>query len=342
MTAVSAPPTATGLAAIAPLAVAGNNAAAGNNGLPADFASMLKVLQSLTGEITPTANGSAAPMDSGFSAVLQELKANESDDNDDAVDIAAMLSQLGAQTATPPTLPALTPEASRANLVMLPGSDDEGTPAHKVQEMPPLSTAVESSDEPASLAGKSLGEGTPEFSLPDTPATDPASLRSADVNPARGPHTERAKLDVAVPVQSPNWSNEVGQRVVWMAKNNVQEAQLSVNPPHLGPIEITLSLKDDSATARFFSPHAEVREVLEQALPRLREMLAGAGVQLGQSDVGAQSQQAFQQFAGRQNGNGNGHPSFSEEHPSLHAPHAVNQTGAVHARQGNGLVDTFV
>lgn len=177
---------------------------------------------------------------------------------------------------------------------------------------------------------------------PSDTRSDPGLARPAGQHQASSPHTERARLDVATPVRSPNWSAEVGQRVVWMVSNNIQEAQLSINPQNLGPIEITLSLNDDQATAHFASPYPEVREALEEALPRLREMLAGAGVQLGQSNVGAESQQASQQPANRHGSSASGHPNFGEEHPSLLPDNAVIQTATVHPFARNGLVDTFV
>lgn len=342
MTAVSAPPPAAGLAAISSApGVAGNSANAGNNGLPADFASMLKALNQPAGEIAPELAAPSATADPRFAAVLNELQAASGDnietEEDAPVDIALMLGQITAQAA----IPGLN-QAATANAVALDAKREAAGQAGKGREVSSALLQTKLADDPAGLLKKDPGEAKPEFSLAETPAAEHASLRAGEVSSTRGLHAEKAKLDVATPVHSPNWSAEVGQRVVWMARNNVQEAQLSVNPPHLGPIEITLSLKDDAATARFFSPHAEVREILEQALPRLREMLAGAGVQLGQSDVGAQSQQAFQQFSGRHNGAGNGQPSFSEEHPSLHGLNAVKQTAAVRTLIGNGLVDTFV
>jgi flagellar hook-length control protein FliK len=340
MTAVSAPLPAAGPAA--PSSAAG---LAGNNGntdsLPADFASMLKALSQAAGGTGPELSARSAP-DPGLAAVLNELQAafgdkSDAEDADAPVDIALILGQINAQAA----IPALSPAAAADAVAREVGKDAAGQ-AGRGQEVPSALLPTKLADDPTGMLKKDLTETKAEFSLEERPAADHASLRAGEVGSARGPHAERAKLEVATPVHSPNWSAEVGQRVVWMARNNVQEAQLSVNPPHLGPIEITLSLKDDAATARFFSPHAEVREILEQALPRLREMLAGAGVQLGQSDVGAQSQQAFQQFSGRHPGAGNGQASFSEEHPSLHGLNAVKQTAVVRTLTGNGLVDTFV
>lgn len=344
MTAVSTPlPVAAPAALNAAAGPAGNNGNADHNALPADFASMLKALSQAAGGSVPELAAQSAP-DPRLAAVLNELQAafgepGEADDTgaETPLDIASILGQINAQAA----IPALSPTTAADAAALEVGKDAAG-PAGKGQEISSALLPAKAADDPAGTLKKDLAETKAEFSLAERPAVDHAALRAGEVGSARGAHAERAKLEVATPVHSPTWSAEVGQRVVWMARNNVQEAQLSVNPPNLGPIEITLSLKDDAATARFFSPHAEVREILEQALPRLREMLAGAGVQLGQSDVGAQSQQAFQQFSGRHNGTGNGQPSFSEEHPSLHGLNAVKQTAAVRTLNGNGLVDTFV
>lgn len=343
MTAVSTPLPVAGPAALnAAPGPAGNNGNADNKALPADFASLLKALSQAAGGSGPELAAQLAP-DPRLAAVLSELQAavgepgaSEDTDAETPLDLALILGQIGAQAA----IPALNPAAT-ADAVALEVRKDAAGQAGKGQEISSALLPKKLADDPAGLLKKELAETKAEVTLAERPAAEHASLRAGEVGAARGPHAERAKLEVATPVHSPNWSAEVGQRVVWMARNNVQEAQLSVNPPNLGPIEITLSLKDDAATARFFSPHAEVREILEQALPRLREMLAGAGVQLGQSDVGAQSQQAFQQFAGRHHGADSGQPSFSEEHPSLHGLNAVKQTAAVRTLSGNGLVDTF-
>lgn len=345
MPAVTASPVAASLTAnvVAPT-VPGKNAVASVDGLPADFALMLMALQKLGSEL-PVSDTTETPSLTGdIGKVLGELAgrskdAGTTDEQDKAVDIAGILGQISAQPVQP-GIPALTPAATRH-----PDTFPHAANAPVPDRMPAgLEIAAAASQK--SAASEAPGQLKAENSeLPtDFTLPEPTSPLPHATGHEKAPtvHPERVKLDVATPVQAPNWSSDVGQRVVWMAKNNVQEAQLSVNPPHLGPIEISLSLKDDSASARFFSPHAEVREILEQALPRLREMLAGAGVQLGQSDVGSQSQQAFQQFSGRQGGNSAGSPAFADQHPSLQSPNADNPAVAMRVLKGNGLVDTFV
>jgi flagellar hook-length control protein FliK len=150
--------------------------------------------------------------------------------------------------------------------------------------------------------------------------------------------TNESTLKIEASVRDPSWTGEFTQKIVWLATNDKQVAQLSLNPPQMGPIEISLSLSKDSASAVFVSPNAEVREAIETALPRLREMLAGAGIELGQANVSAESfrQQAgnedARQGAPRRMGDNDILGGDSVRRLSSHAPATL---------RGNGLVDIF-
>ncbi len=92
------------------------------------------------------------------------------------------------------------------------------------------------------------------------------------------------------PVGKQGWDQELGSRMVWMSKQDLQSAQLRLNPAHLGPLEVRLSVQQDqTANVTFLSNHAPVRDAVEAAIPRLREMLADSGVNLGGVDVSAHS-----------------------------------------------------
>ncbi|MBI4740608.1 MAG: flagellar hook-length control protein FliK [Betaproteobacteria bacterium] len=143
---------------------------------------------------------------------------------------------------------------------------------------------------------------------------------------------------LATPLHDPAWATDFSQRIVWMAANDKQVAHLTVNPPDMGPIEISLNLNKDGASAYFVSSSADVRESIETALPRLKEMLAGAGIELGQSNVGSQS---FQQQAGN-GGTRQGSPRWIADNAILGAGSAGRAPGQTFsAQRGNGLVDTF-
>jgi flagellar hook-length control protein FliK len=97
------------------------------------------------------------------------------------------------------------------------------------------------------------------------------------------------ELPVEIRLGQTAWRDEVGQKLTWMVSNNQQHADLVLNPPQLGRIEVSLSLDGNQASASFTSPHAAVREALESAMTRLRDVLADAGVTLGQTHVGSES-----------------------------------------------------
>ncbi|MEH6649256.1 MAG: flagellar hook-length control protein FliK [Motiliproteus sp.] len=86
------------------------------------------------------------------------------------------------------------------------------------------------------------------------------------------------------------WTPAASQRILWMAGQNVSSVELKLDPPELGSLSVRLNIQGDQASLSFSSPHAHVREVLEQQMPRLREMLAENGIELDQADVSDQSQ----------------------------------------------------
>lgn len=140
---------------------------------------------------------------------------------------------------------------------------------------------------------------------------------------------------LAPQVGSPDWNQALGQKVVWMVQGAQQTATLTLNPPDLGPMQVTLNVSNNQATANFTAHQPEVRHALEAAMPRLREMLNDAGIQLGQSNVSAGTQQQQNAFSEqRQGGRQSGSNSNAAE-PVVHVSHVPVPT------VGNGIVDTF-
>ena len=160
--------------------------------------------------------------------------------------------------------------------------------------------------------------------------------------PVRAPQAATpaaASAAVATPVGAPGWGGEVGDKVVWMVGRQETRAELVLNPPQLGRIEVSLSMNGDQADATFISANASVREALENAMPRLREVLQGAGISLGQTQVGAES---FRQSA--EQGQSGDNPARGRGRNDEDAPHGL-ALGHEHAsgwlKRGDGLVDTF-
>lgn len=163
------------------------------------------------------------------------------------------------------------------------------------------------------LAGLVAGEGDNGVARPQLPdlssaVRHPIAGQIDSVMVFRQPEQLPA-LPVAPRVGSAEWGGAVGEKVLWMANQNHQVAELHLNPPNLGPLEVRLTISNDQASALFVSHHSAVREAIETALPRLREMLADNGIMLGNASVGSESfsqqQQAFDQAAsGREGGRG--------------------------------------
>ena len=168
---------------------------------------------------------------------------------------------------------------------------------------------------------------------PEPPAASSIAAQASEIsNFASTRSVPEPTAAVQVRVGERGWDQAVAEKLVWIVDQKHQVAQLQLNPPDLGPLKIAISLDQNQASAQFFSAHASVREALEVAMPRLREMLADSGITLGNASVGAE---AFREPAQQQS----------------RAP--VAQSGAVVADSGTvsggerllrpmlGLVDTF-
>lgn len=98
-------------------------------------------------------------------------------------------------------------------------------------------------------------------------------------------------------VQSPmvltkdNASDQVAERVQMMMSKNLKHVDIRLDPPELGRMQIRMSLNNDSATVHFTVQNQQTRDMVDQAMPRLREMLSQQGIQLADTSVQQQGQQ---------------------------------------------------
>jgi len=95
-------------------------------------------------------------------------------------------------------------------------------------------------------------------------------------------------LAMGVPqkITDATWPQAMGDRLLWMVKGDQQMAELKITPPNLGTIEVKLTINHDQASVSFVSNHAAVRDAIEQAIPRLREMMQDESINLTDVDVG--------------------------------------------------------
>jgi len=95
-----------------------------------------------------------------------------------------------------------------------------------------------------------------------------------------------AYAGVAAPIGHPSFGNDLAHRVLLFAGQRVQGAEISVTPGELGPIRVSIDLRGQEAAMQFSAAHPTTRAAIEDALPRLREMLAAQGLQLTHANVG--------------------------------------------------------
>ncbi len=138
-------------------------------------------------------------------------------------------------------------------------------------------------------------------------------------------------------VDSGGWSDALGQRVLWMVTQQQQTAELSLNPPDLGPLHVVLSIDNDQASVMFMSHNADVRQTLEGALPRLRELMADSGISLGSTTVSADNAQQRGWADESGSGDHNGAPRIRGGGAS--GPSASSSPATTIG--GRGLVDIF-
>jgi flagellar hook-length control protein FliK len=206
-----------------------------------------------------------------------------------------------------------------------------------------LAVAKSAETLPATTDQANSGSGKNEFAhLLDRANT---SLTAAQAQPVTQSAPSTTTIALQQPAGQAAWQNELGDKMVWMANSQRQQADLVLNPPQLGRIEVSLTISGDQASAVFSSPNAAVRDMLENSLPRLREVFAGAGIDLGEAQVNSghsQHQQGGENraYAGD---DGNGNNRGTRGALALESAGASMIAGATTAwsSSGKGLVDTF-
>jgi len=98
------------------------------------------------------------------------------------------------------------------------------------------------------------------------------------------------QLSLSQPITNTNWSENFSDRVRWLISNQVQKAELTLNPRNLGSIEVSISLNNDQTNIQIVAQNAQSKDAVEASLSRLREMLDESGVNLGNVDVSQHSE----------------------------------------------------
>jgi flagellar hook-length control protein FliK len=123
-------------------------------------------------------------------------------------------------------------------------------------------------------------EGAPAFVV-RLPELQHSGLPEATGAPAAfGPGTE------AFEEASRRLADAVAQRVAAEVRRGNWDLAFALDPPELGRVEVSLQMRAGELDARLVAQHGMARDLLQEALPRLREGLLQSGMDVAQLQVG--------------------------------------------------------
>ena len=194
----------------------------------------------------------------------------------------------------------------------------------------------------ANMADRSAAD---QAAKPSAPNTTISPTHGAMAHPLSGTTTtapdsvtqlNRPTFQLSTPAGQPGFEAEFASRVRWMVGQDSNVAEIRLSPAHLGSIEIHISTDDDKASVTIFAQNASTRELIEQSMPRLREALAGSGLDLAEGNVSERGPSGRDDGDAR--GSSHGPGGAADDHDTVQdQPSAPRLTSTA-----TGLVDAFV
>ena len=81
----------------------------------------------------------------------------------------------------------------------------------------------------------------------------------------------------------------VGRRITDQVAKGIWQMSFQLRPERLGKIDVSLGMAGGTIDAAFSSAQAETRQLLDSGLMRLKEVLQGAGFEVGNLQTGGQA-----------------------------------------------------
>ncbi|MDJ0833263.1 MAG: flagellar hook-length control protein FliK [Gammaproteobacteria bacterium] len=136
------------------------------------------------------------------------------------------------------------------------------------------------------------------------------------------------------------WGNALGERVSFLINHKLERAEIRIDPPHLGKLDIQIQLKDDSAVVTINTQQANTRDLIDSASFRLREFLQEAGYNSVDVNVSHQQQSMAEQgFDGRQQNSMTGDGEADD--PAAGGPVSDGQSVEMVMSVDQGRIDYF-
>lgn len=142
------------------------------------------------------------------------------------------------------------------------------------------------------------------------------------------------------------WPHTMASQLAFMQVHRQSSAELQLNPAELGGLHVKLEVDNGAVNASFVCQHQAVAELVQDAMPRLRDAMHQGGMQLAQTSVStgdfSQQQSASQGSSTQGNGTGGGSGN-SSRFGSSGTPERSDTVAAVPRRVSahDGAIDTF-
>ncbi|TQQ21189.1 flagellar hook-length control protein FliK [Vibrio cholerae] len=261
--------------------------------------------------------GTPMPTDNELAALTPELKAMLEEGGKAKAPVPNALAQSVAQGLTPAHL-----AAQQTGTAVLPMNPTAATPID-MAVLAPQTVAANPMLNPAATVNPELAASSAMLAalggraLAGSDERRPASesgqeglaqqiAAAAGQGTAQNQALNRAESQLVqtnatpVPLNKEMAADQLAERVQMMMSKNLKNIDIRLDPPELGRMHIRMNMQGDGATVHFTVANQHAREALEQTMPRLREMLAQQGVQLGDTSVQQQSAGQQQRYTGQE------------------------------------------
>jgi len=94
-----------------------------------------------------------------------------------------------------------------------------------------------------------------------------------------------SKFEKAINIAKPEGHQQLAEKVRWMMNTKNLVAEIRLDPAELGSMHVKIAISGETATVNFVVQSQQARDAVDTATPKLREMLAEKGIELGQSSV---------------------------------------------------------
>ncbi len=151
---------------------------------------------------------------------------------------------------------------------------------------PPTASVIDQTG-PA-LAGEPLRQEVPPLSLEGGVVSTAHNVEQLAALPDAQREARQAEVShirLPMPLDDKRWGDAMSARVTWQVGAGIQQAHVHLNPPELGPVGVSVELTDGQAKVHFQAEHPLVRDSLQEALPRLKDMFSQAGLNLADTNV---------------------------------------------------------